>query len=258
MRRLLAASGSRALTVGVVALLIAGGGYALATAGSKTITACVHQHGGALYVAKKCAKHDTKLSWSKVGPRGPAGTKGNTGGQGLPGKPGAQGPGATTLVFDATGTASPTATAIGAMGPFALTGTCVQSGATTSLTVNISGPGRQQDGFILSGGPVTPFSLAFPPVSNSDFDTSSSSTTTARTIEVQATFIPTSGQSVQVLQTTSVTGSTTNTCHFSMSITPSSTTTVSHGSDAPGAAAVRGVAPRRRPGRITMFGVPIV
>ena len=88
---------SRALVaaiVGVVVLLAAGGGYALASGSSKKITACVHKHGGGLY-SGKCAKHDKKLTWNTTGPAGPAGATGATGATGP------QGPGATALVFNA-------------------------------------------------------------------------------------------------------------------------------------------------------------
>ncbi|HET6866017.1 MAG TPA: hypothetical protein VFH80_08845 [Solirubrobacteraceae bacterium] len=73
-------------TAGV--LILAGGAYALASSHAGTITACVHHKGGALYVAKKCARHDKTLSWNKqgwpgsIGPQGPAGA---TGPQGAPG-----------------------------------------------------------------------------------------------------------------------------------------------------------------------------
>jgi len=64
------------MLVGIAALVLAGGGaYALASAtSSHTITVCVQHSGGALYKAKKCAKHDAKLTWNKQGRRGPAGS----------------------------------------------------------------------------------------------------------------------------------------------------------------------------------------
>jgi hypothetical protein len=40
----------------------------------------VSHTGGTLYKAKKCAKHDTRLSWNKVGPQGPPGANGAPGG----------------------------------------------------------------------------------------------------------------------------------------------------------------------------------
>ena len=81
-----------AAALAAVALLLAGGGtYALASSAASTITVCVKHKGGALYKAKKCAKHDGKLSWNKQGPAG------NSGSQGPKGNTGPQGPGATTI-----------------------------------------------------------------------------------------------------------------------------------------------------------------
>jgi hypothetical protein len=73
----------------VTALLIAGGGaYALASSTGSTISVCVNHTNRTLYKAKKCAKHDRKLSWNKqgrTGPRGPQGTQGIQGVQGQTG-----------------------------------------------------------------------------------------------------------------------------------------------------------------------------
>ena len=91
MKRLLAARATMAATLGVALVIVAAGAYALASGGG-TITACVHKHGGALYVAKRCAKKDRKLTWNKVGPTGPQGAKGGTGLQGPKGETGAAGP----------------------------------------------------------------------------------------------------------------------------------------------------------------------
>jgi hypothetical protein len=89
--------------VGVVALLLVGGGaYALASSTQATITVCVKHSGGALYQAKKCAKHDSRLSWNKQGPAGATGRTGATGAigpQGPKGDTGPQGPGATTFAM---------------------------------------------------------------------------------------------------------------------------------------------------------------
>jgi hypothetical protein len=71
-------------------LVAAGGAYALASDGA-TITACVSHKSGTLYKAKRCAKHDKKLSWSKTGPQGPPGPMGQTGAPGAAGATGAAG-----------------------------------------------------------------------------------------------------------------------------------------------------------------------
>ena len=61
MRHVFAARTSVVAVLGAGLIVALAGSYALAS-GSATITACVHKHGGALYVAKKCARHDHKLN----------------------------------------------------------------------------------------------------------------------------------------------------------------------------------------------------
>jgi hypothetical protein len=126
--------------VAIIAVLIGGGAYALAdgsSSGSGTITACVHKHGGALYVARKCGKGDKKLSWNQVGPAGahgaagPTGAQGPTGASGPPGPTAPAGAGATTLTFDAAATASPTPTVLGTV-----------LGVTISADCTIPAPGQ--------------------------------------------------------------------------------------------------------------------
>lgn len=91
MRRLLAGRGTTIAVMGMLLALVAGGSYALAASGSKTITVCVKKHGGGLYKARKCKKHDSKLSWNQQGPAGKAGKNGANGLNGAPGTPGAKG-----------------------------------------------------------------------------------------------------------------------------------------------------------------------
>jgi hypothetical protein len=92
-----------AATLGAGALLLGGGtAYALASSTGATITVCVKHDGGAFYKAKKCAKHDSRLSWNKQGSAGVTGATGATGAIGLrgpKGDTGAQGPGATTFAM---------------------------------------------------------------------------------------------------------------------------------------------------------------
>jgi Collagen triple helix repeat (20 copies) len=90
MRRLLSARGTPAVAVGVLMLLVAGGGYAIASGGSP-INACVHKGDHVLYTGR-CKKGDDKLSWNKVGPPGPRGATGATGPAGPTGPAGATGP----------------------------------------------------------------------------------------------------------------------------------------------------------------------
>jgi hypothetical protein len=236
MKRLLAARGASGLAAGALILLIAGAGYALAnsSSGGPTINACVHKKGRGVYVAKRCAKHDTKLSWNKVGPRGTAGQPGPIGPKGDAGNVGPQGPGATALVYNATGTASPVPTPIGIMGPWTATATCVQSsGNTTTETVMVTGPAAQVDGLGIAGATPLAVSQELPAELNNVFDAVSNSGTTPSIGSSNYVVVPATGISVNLIQTVSATGGTTNTCHFSAFITPSSSTTISsleHGS----------------------------
>jgi hypothetical protein len=238
MSRLLASRSTAAVAVGVFALLAAGGGYALASGGkAKTIHACVHKHGGDIYVAKKCAKHDKKISWNKVGPKGATGPQGPQGSQGGPGNTGPQGPGATSLVYNATGTASPAPIMVGTMGPWTLTAKCTQSGTDTGIEVDLSGtPGYAADGSatfgeIQSSGnelPATVFATsgATPgPLSDATFANISPSAD-EMTAFGQFLLFPTSGSPIQLMATATSVGSspppgaTANTCHFSVSVIP--------------------------------------
>jgi hypothetical protein len=87
MRRVLASRAGSAAVGAAAALLLAGGGYAIASGGTGTIHACVHKHGGGLYVGH-CGRHDRKLSWNAIGPRGPQGQPGQSGQTGQPGPAG--------------------------------------------------------------------------------------------------------------------------------------------------------------------------
>ena len=66
MAGLIKGRGALPFVLGVLALALAVTGGALAAGGGKTITVCVHKKGGALYQAKKCSKHDSKLSWNDL------------------------------------------------------------------------------------------------------------------------------------------------------------------------------------------------
>jgi hypothetical protein len=95
MKRLLHVRTAPAIAVGVIAIAAAAGGAYAATTNSATINVCVRHSGGALYKAKKCAKHDKKLTWNQQGRTGPQGPKGSTGATGPQGPTGPQGtPGA--------------------------------------------------------------------------------------------------------------------------------------------------------------------
>ena len=90
MRGMLAGRARPAIAVAILVVLVAGGGYALASGGG-TITACIHKGNGTLYIRSTCHHRDKTISWSKVGPRGPQGATGATGPAGAPGIQGIQG-----------------------------------------------------------------------------------------------------------------------------------------------------------------------
>jgi hypothetical protein len=88
------------LSAALLAVAAAGGGYAAARSSTSVITACVHHRGGGLYLARKCARHDARLTWGvsgPVGPQGPSGAQGLPGPAGSPGTQGPPGTPATTL-----------------------------------------------------------------------------------------------------------------------------------------------------------------
>lgn len=82
-----------AMAVALAALVLgaSGGAYAAVATSSGTITACVHHKGGGLYLARECARHDKRLRWNAIGPRGAGGTQGLQGSQGLQGLQGQTG-----------------------------------------------------------------------------------------------------------------------------------------------------------------------
>jgi hypothetical protein len=86
---------SPATIIAIVALVLAGSGWAVAASSPRgTITACVKKRGGQLRIAdagKKCAKSERKLSWAQIGPTGPQGPQGAAGGAGGAGPAGAAG-----------------------------------------------------------------------------------------------------------------------------------------------------------------------
>lgn len=173
MRHLFASRGTAAAFVGTLALFAAGGGYALASgaASSNTIHACIHRHGGDIYVAGTCANGDRAISWNQVGPRGP------------------QGPGATSINFNTTGSASPAPVTIGRAGALTPIGTCTTTGtggsATTQFVVSYKGPALHVDGsIILPDGTAEPYSQSAP----------------ATTSQHLGTVGPTSGQAVESAQ----------------------------------------------------------
>jgi hypothetical protein len=213
MRRLFVSRGTAAAFVGILALFAAGGGYALASgAGANTIHACVHRHGGDIYVANSCASGDKAISWNKVGPRGP------------------QGPGATSINFTTAGSASPTPKTIGTAGPLTPIGTCTTTGsggsATTQFVVSYKGPALHVDGsIILPDGTAQPYSQSVPATTSQHLGTVGP--TSGQAVESAQLFVIPSGHPPIELMLTAVAvggsptnGATPDTCHLSAVITP--------------------------------------
>jgi hypothetical protein len=220
MRGLVTSRAISAAIVGVVVLLAAGGGYAIASGSSKKITACVHKHGGGLYTGK-CAKHDKKLTWNTTGPAGPAGAAGKTGATGATGP---QGPRATTFPFNGAGTAAPTATSLGTAGPYSLSAECIQpSAGTTTTRLLEAGPAMTIDGFDMVTTGAHALSLAFPahPVLAA-LVSAVSTTTTPVPAYYHLLLLPSSGTPVDLQITLSAVGGATNTCHASVVAIPAS------------------------------------
>jgi hypothetical protein len=220
MRGLVTSRAISAAIVGVVVLLAAGGGYALASGSSKKINACVHKHGGGLYTGK-CGKHDKKLTWNTTGPAGPAGAAGKTGATGATGP---QGPGATAFAFNGAGTAAPTATVLGTAGPYSLSAECIQPSAGTTTTRLLEvGPAMTIDGVQMVGTAGRALSLAFPahPVL-AQLVSVSSATATPAADYFHLLLLPSSGTPVDLQITISAVGGATNTCHASVVAIPAS------------------------------------
>lgn len=127
-----------AAALGAAAVLIAGGGaYALASSGG-AITVCVSHNRGTLYKAKKCARHDEKLTWSKQGPKGATGATGPQGGQGPQGQRGPAGTARAYGVISSSGNVvaaksmNLTASALTSLGPGVY---CVKAAGVNPATV---------------------------------------------------------------------------------------------------------------------------
>jgi hypothetical protein len=82
---------SAAVATMTLALMAIAAGVTFAASSSKQITVCFRHKGGALYKAKSCAKHDSKLTWNATGPQGSAGMNGSNGTNGTNGTGGSNG-----------------------------------------------------------------------------------------------------------------------------------------------------------------------
>jgi hypothetical protein len=145
MQRLRSRLSGSALSVGVVAVLAAGGGYAFATGSTNVINACANKTTGALRVSTHCTSKENALSWNKVGPPGP---------------------GARLLVYNTSSpTTNPTLHKVGMAGPWTIWGACVIDNINQVViaTIEFSGPAVTEDVWGLAGStPVEPATTAIP------------------------------------------------------------------------------------------------
>jgi hypothetical protein len=58
------------LVVGVLIVTVTGAAYASVNSSAPTISACVHHAGGGIYIARRCAARDRRLTWNATGPQG--------------------------------------------------------------------------------------------------------------------------------------------------------------------------------------------
>jgi hypothetical protein len=88
----------RGQAVGYVAIFVlalgVGGGYALASSKTKTITVCADKKTGVLHLKTRgrCKGSQTRVSWNQQGPQGVRGPQGAAGARGATGSQGVQGP----------------------------------------------------------------------------------------------------------------------------------------------------------------------
>ena len=88
----------RGRAVGYVAVFVlalgVGGGYALASSKTKTITVCADKKTGVLHLKTRgrCKGSQTRVSWNQQGPQGVRGPQGAAGARGATGSQGVQGP----------------------------------------------------------------------------------------------------------------------------------------------------------------------
>lgn len=134
MQRLRSRLSGSALSVGVVVVLAAGGGYAFAAGSTNVINACANKLSGALRVSTHCTSKETALSWNRVGPPGPAG------------------PGAKLFVFNnSSPTTSGNVKKVGTVGPWTLYGSCgIDNSGSVYSTMEFIGPALTVDDTLLN------------------------------------------------------------------------------------------------------------
>ncbi len=153
------------LSAVVAALVTAavGGAYVALASSLQSIVACVSHQSGALYKARRCARHDSSLKWNVTGPQGPQGVRGLQGAQGLQGGQGVQGiqgpagPGAVAMHIDTTQAFANTQLA--KIGPWTVQATCSNDGTTATLQLKAVGPADSvEDGLEING--TSPFAYS--------------------------------------------------------------------------------------------------
>ena len=139
MRRLFASRGTSAAATGVLVLLLAGGGYAIAASGGQ-IRACASKRNGALRLANKCKKSERRVSWNATGP---AGARGPQGAQGPQGTQGPAGPASGAAGGDLTGSYPNPSIAAGAVTD-AKVAAANRDGTPSTPSLRTLGTGAQQ------------------------------------------------------------------------------------------------------------------
>jgi hypothetical protein len=226
--RLLRGRVTSAIAVGVIVVVAVGGGYAAASVsgGSSQIRAC-SQKTHVLYTGS-CKKGDAKLSWNKQGPPGP---------------------GATSVVFNANGTASPIPTSLGTIGAYTMSASCVQpSQGTTTANLFVSGPAGELDGMTAQGGAgEAPDVEKFGAISGVPLYGGVTSSGTPAEHVSNYLWLPSSGTAAEAMTTVYSVGGATNACHISVFVTPAGSTTAFDGATQSGVPIMGGKARLGRP-----------
>lgn len=215
MRSLFTGRAGAALTVGVVAVITAGGGYALAAGSSKVINACANRATGALRVSTNCTSKETTLQWNEVGAAGSAGSTGT---------------GPKLIVYNAAASSATSApTKIGTVGLWTIYGQChlLDSGTLVQTYLYFSGPAFTENVWGVDDNTYfNPYTLAAPATTSAhrgQLGESYSGQSGVGSSGYSYTWASTSGrflQNVVVLSKSQNQGAATNSCHATDAVTP--------------------------------------